>query len=228
MIINISAIITLVVAALISATVFETLPAGAEDARMFTALGVTFIAGLIAELIGLGPRLFYLIPLWMAALIMLGVQIHERHGILGILAVLVGGAALQGLMFVVAAFHERRRERRDLDKRLRSVDLRHLNPTYDQAWDILHEAVLVPRVTPWTRELLEHDHRVAALVERWLTERHPGLPGGDRLRRLVATYAEGAAAPGKLAAPALRTESEWLQAMIRNRDTLTKDARRPA
>jgi hypothetical protein len=225
---NITAIVTLVAAALISATVFELLPAGAEEARMFTALGITFIAGVIAELIGLAPRLLYLIPLWMAALIMLGVQIHERHGILGVLGALVGGAALQALMIVVARFHERRRERRDLDKRLRSVDLRHLNPAYDQAWDIVHEAVLVPRVTPWTRELLAHDHKVAALVERWLTDRHPGLPAGDRLRRLVAAFEAGAAAPGKAAALGLRKESEWLQALIRNRDSLASDPKRPA
>lgn len=224
LIINVSAIITLVVALLITATVFEALPAGVEQARLFIGLGITFVTGLIAEVIGLAPRLFFLVPVWMAALIIMGVQIYERHGALGLLGVLVGGAALQALMLVVGALHERRRERRDLARRLRSVDLRGLNPAYDQAWDAVHEAVLAPRVTPWTRELLEHDHRVAELVERWLSDRLPG----DRLRRLVAAYAEGATAPDKVDAAALRRESEWLQATIRNRDALARDARRPA
>lgn len=152
------------------------------------------------------------------------VGIYERHGVLGVLALLVGGAALQALMIVVARLHERRRERRDLGVRLRGADLRHLNPGFDQAWDILHEAVLVPRVTPWTRELLAHDGRVAALVERWLEDRHPGHAAGERLRRLVAAFEEGATAPDKVAAPSLRKESEWLQALIRDRDALARKA----
>lgn len=221
MIINIPAIITLVLAVLISETLFATIPASAEEKRIFLTLGITFILALITELIGLAPRLFYLMPLWMAALILLGIEVHARYGVPGIVGLLVGGAALQALMFVVAAFHERRRERRDLSRSLRSVDLRGLNPAYDQAWDALHEAVFTPRVIPWTRELLEHDHKVAACVERWLAARYSDFPGADRLRRLVVAYAEGAASPEKVNAAALRHESEWLQSIIRNRESLT-------
>lgn len=224
MILNISAIITLVAAALITATVFEALPAGLEEARLFVALAIFFGAGLIAESVGLAPRVFFLVPVWMAALIVFAVQIYERYGVVGVIGVVVGGAALQGLMMIVGAFHDRRRERRDLARRLRSVDLGGLNPAYDQAWDTVHEAILAPRVTPWTRELLAHDHRVAALVQRWLSDGRPRLPIADRLERLVAAYAEGAAAPDKVDAAALGRESAWLQAVIRDRDALARAA----
>ncbi|MCA9638472.1 MAG: hypothetical protein KC420_20730, partial [Myxococcales bacterium] len=67
-IINLSAILTLLAALLIGAMVFEVLPDLSGDARMVAGGAVLFFTSLIAETIGLAPRVFLLIPPWMVAL----------------------------------------------------------------------------------------------------------------------------------------------------------------
>ena len=133
----------------------------------------------------------------------------------------VGDEIVRALDDLVREAHERRRERKELGRRLREIDLRGLNPGYDQAWDQLHEAILIPEATPWTRELLQHQARVAGLVQRWIGD---GIPEPRLLERAVTVFTEGAEDPSKVDAGKLREQSAWLQSVIRNRDGLAKKA----
>jgi hypothetical protein len=219
MIINLMGILTLIAAGLIAVMAFEAFPSLVGDARVIAAAGIVFATSVIAEVIGLPPRLLFIVPMWMAALVAVGVYVHESYGALGVVGLVVGAVALQALMMVIGAIHERRAERKDIVVRLRKIDLRGLNPAYDQAWDALHEAIMIPRVTPWTRDLLVHQHRVATMVQRWIGDR---IPEPRLLERAVRAFEAGAADPAKVDADELRAHSEWLQAVIRNREALAR------
>ncbi|MEZ4383140.1 MAG: hypothetical protein R3A79_17565 [Nannocystaceae bacterium] len=221
MIINLMGILTLVAAGLIAAMAFEAAPSLVGDARVIAAAGIVFATSVVAELLGMPARVLFVVPMWMAALALVGVYVYEFYGALGIVGVVVGAVALQALMMLVGAMYERREERREFVRRLREIDLRGLNPAYDQAWDALHEAILIPRVTPWTRELLVHQHRVATLVQAWIGDQ---IPEPRLLERAVKAFEAGAADPSKVDADKLRAESERLQAVIRNREGLARKA----
>ena len=216
--INLMGIVTLVVAVLIGATFFAAVPL-TGDLRLVASAVILFGTSVLAEVVGVQPRVLFFVPLWMAALIGIGVYVHDHHGALGIVALVVGAVALQALMLLIGAVHMRRRERKELAQRLRSVDLNGLNPAYDQAWETLHEAILIPKVTPWTAELLQHQRKVGELLLSWVEAQ---IPEPRLLRRAVLAFAEGALDPAKVDADKLRQESAWMQSLIINRDALAK------
>ncbi len=219
--INLMGVLALIASGLITTMVFEALPSITDDGRLLVAAAVTCATSLLFESAGMPPRVFYVVPLWLAALIVVGVDAYERYGLRGIAALLVGAVILVGFMREVGALHESRRERKAIAQRLAETDLNGLNPDFDQAWDAVHEAIIIPRVTPWTGELLAHQHRVATLVERWIGDR---IPEPRLLKRAVLAFGAGAADPTNADADQLRQESAWLQSVIRNRDALARKA----
>ncbi len=217
--INFMGILTLLVAVLIGATLFEVFPALGGDARIAVGALVLFATSLLAELVGVQPRVLFLVPLWLAALVAIGVYVHDHHGVLAVVGLVACAIALQGLMMVIGAYHERRRERRELGQRLQEIDLGGLNPAFDQAWETLSESILIPRVTPWTGELLKNNRRSAELLLAWMEGR---IPEPRLLRRAVLAFAEGALEPAKVDADKLRQEAERMRSMILHRDALAK------
>jgi hypothetical protein len=218
-VINIAAIITLVAVALVAAITNNLMPAIDVQVRV---LLITVVSSFAAEGLGFAPRVLWIVPLWLAALAFLGIHIYEQYGVLGVIGVVVAAAILLALTILLGKFHERRRERRTLAERLRTTDLRGLNPIYDQAWDTVHEAILQPRFTPWTKEICEHNRKVAELVVAWLLDKRPPAARAERLRAVVEVFASAAADPSQVEASKLAHESAWLMAMIRNRDSLDR------
>lgn len=217
--ISYSALATLAAAALI--TMFGESIAPADDIAIRVYV-ITFVTSLLVEMIGLAPRILWVVPLWLVALAMFGVHIYTEHGVLGVAGVVLAGAVLLVLTILVGRFHTRRRERRDLAKAMRSVDIRGLNPIYDQAWETLHEAVLCPRETAWTKELCAHNRKVAQIAAPWLLDRNPTPARAKRLQQLDEVFVAGLADPSDDEA-LLGRESDWLQAMIRDRDSLDRE-----
>lgn len=217
--ISYSALATLAAVALIVMIGENIAPAADIQVRVYV---VAVVTSLLAETIGLAPRVLWLVPLWLVALALLGVHVYAEYGVLGVVAVVIAAALLLVFTILIGRFHMRRRERRDLAKAMANVDLAGLNPNYDQAWDTLHEAVLCPRETPWTTQLSEHNRKVAALAVPWLLDRSPTPAIAERLRGLVDLFARGAADPASVEEGRLSSASSWLQAMIRNRDALDR------
>jgi hypothetical protein len=218
-VIDLAAILTLVAVALVTASINHFVPAIDVSVRVSV---ITVVAGLAAEGLGFAPRVLWVVPLWLAGLAYLGIHIYEEYGLIGVLGVVLAGAILLALTIIVSRLHERRRERRTLANRLRISSLGGLNPHYDQAWDILHEAILHPRTTPWTKEICEHNCKVAELAAAWLLEKRPPAARAERLRVVVEAFASAAADPSQVDASTLGRESDWLQSMIRNRDSLDR------
>ena len=97
MIINLMGILTLVAAGLIAAMAFEAAPSLVGDARVIAAAGIVFATSVVAELLGMPARVLFVVPMWMAALALVGVYVYEFYGALGIVGVVVGAVALQAL-----------------------------------------------------------------------------------------------------------------------------------
>lgn len=212
-----SALATLVAVGLIAAIGESILPATHIEVRIYV---ITIVTSLFAEGLGFAPRVLWLVPLWAAALTLLGAHIYVQYGVLGVVAVVLVAAVLLAFTIFMGRMHERRRERKDLANKVRTSDLRGLNPIYDQAWDTLHEAVLCPRETEWTKALCEHNLKVARIAVPWLLDRNPPSEVARRLQRVIDTFAAAAADPASVSAGDLTGASSFLQDMIRSRDLL--------
>lgn len=221
MVINFSAIGTLAAIILITAIGEGVAPAVNLPVRVFV---VTIVTSLLAETIGLAPRVFWVVPLWLVGLTFLGVHVYVEYGVIGVVVVVLAAAVLLAFTIVIGNFHMRRKERRDLAQKISTADLAGLNPIYDQAWDTLHDAVLCPSETSWSEELCRHNYKVARIAVPWLLARNPTARRVERLRQIVEDFSASGQSLDSVAEDQLSSDASWLQAMIRDRDALDRDA----
>ncbi|HEY0882521.1 MAG TPA: hypothetical protein VGD87_13355 [Archangium sp.] len=186
------------------------------------ACSVVAVVSTVSELVGLKGRLFFL-PIWLLALIGVGVNLHKLWGWYGPALALGIVVLLFGALMLMARSGEKK-EWAEAPTKLSEASASLAKGLSDETWELLGAAYFVPAFGDNTPEVCRHNLQVLDLVKRAAGEQ--AAPLERRLFDALSVAYHAGVAPKTDGEKAIEISSELsgaLQELLGNKGKLPED-----